>query len=141
MANYVKPEPRPGEKDHGDALSMGLKPLPEPKRDEEGFLALMRERAVSAQSWWDENFDLAEENVDFAAGKHWRPSDKAARADEPTLTINTVAAQIETVCGEQRQNRPAIHVHPADDLGARQEYAVGAGKRQRRRRRQACSCN
>lgn len=132
MANYVKPEPRPGEKDHGDALSMGLKPLPEPKRDEEGFLALMRERAVSAQSWWDENFDLAEENVDFAAGKHWRPSDKAARADEPTLTINTVAAQIETVCGEQRQNRPAIHVHPADDFGARQEYAVGAGKRQRK---------
>lgn len=135
MAEYLRPEgeQRPERPDHGDKLAMGNKPLAEPSRDEIDFLALMRERAVAAEAWWSENFDLAEEDVKFAEGiEQWRPADVAAREGKPCLTINTVGAQIESVCGEQRQNRPSIHVHAADDFGAGLEYQVGKGKQQRK---------
>lgn len=132
MAGPIQPEgyERP---DHGDALTMEQKPLEDPKLDEGALLQIARERAVTAQSWWDENHNLAEHDVLFAEGlNQWEAADLAARAGEPSLTLNSIAAQIESVCGEQRQNRPAIHVHPADDHGASLEFDVGEGKHKRR---------
>lgn len=125
MAEYEHP-------DHRDALAMEPKPLRAEKMSDLDLLRIARERAVVAQSWWQENHDLADHDVRFVEGDQWSHADLQARAGQPSLKINGLAAYVEQVTGEQRQNRPAIHVRAADDLGAAQEYEVGDGKVKRR---------
>ena len=125
MADYERP-------DHRDALAMEPKPLKAERLDDDALLRLARERAVAARDWWGENHDLAEHDVEFVEGGQWSVADRQERAGTPSLVMNGLAAYVEQVTGEQRQNRPAIHVRPADDLGARLEFEVGDGKTTRK---------
>lgn len=106
--------------DHGDKLSMVGKPLPEPSRDEDDLLRLIRERATTAQGIWDNNFDLAEDDVDFVEGLNQWP---AGTGDRPggsvQLVLSTLHTLVEQVVGENRQSRPAISISPTDLAGAK----------------------
>lgn len=107
---------------------MEPRPQKAKKLNDDDLLRLARERAVAAQDWWQHNHDLSGHDVDFVEGDQWSAADLQQRMGQPSLTINGLAAYVEQVTGEQRQNRPAIHVRAADDLGASQEYLVGDGK-------------
>ena len=76
----------------------------------------MRERADTAKTAWQDNFDAAREDVNFLAGNQWPESIKADRDQKgrPCLTLNKLPQYVDQVIGDQRQNRPAIHVHPVD---------------------------
>jgi hypothetical protein len=120
-------------KDDPDGLSMVGKPLTTEAHSDEDVLAEARERSVIAAQGWRENFDLAEDDVRFTEGlNQWTDGDAAERKGRPMLTLNTVPQFIGQLVGEQRQNRPSIHVHPADDYGAKVEYQIGEGKTTRK---------
>jgi len=125
MAEYERP-------DHGDAFAMEPRPEQARKLNDDDMLRLARERAVAAQDWWQKNHNLSGHDVDFVEGDQWSAQDLQQRAGQPSLSINGLAAYVEQVTGEQRQNRPAINVRAADDLGASQQYTVGDGKTTRK---------
>jgi PAS domain-containing protein len=70
---------------------------------------------VEAES---ENRTKAADDRKFRAGDQWPDDVKAARdADgRPCLTINKMPQFEQQVTNDQRQNRPAIKVHPVDDV-------------------------
>ena len=109
MPEYERP-------DHGDALSMESRPLPPPKRSEEELLQVIRERATTAYGMWTDNFDLAEDDVDFVEGLNQWPDG----VDEPTvnLVVSSLHTLVEQVVGENRQARPAIAVNATDLAGS-----------------------
>lgn len=83
----------------------------------EDFLKQARERAAYAVTCWKHNFDAAQEDIRFLAGDQWPESVRKERDDEgrPCLTLNKLPQYLDQVIGDQRQNRPAIHVHPVED--------------------------
>lgn len=60
---------------------------------------------------------LAQEDRRFRAGEQWPAEIKSAREldGRPCLTINKMPQFEQSVTNDQRQNRPAIKVHPVDD--------------------------
>lgn len=62
-----------------------------------------------------ENRDRDEEDRRFFRGDQWSQSDRALRADRPTLTINRLPQFVKQITGEMRQNKPSIRVLPVDD--------------------------
>lgn len=76
----------------------------------------MRERAEKALIAWKHNFDAAREDIAFLAGNQWSERVRKEREDEgrPILTLNKLPQYVDQVLGDQRQNRPAIHVHPVE---------------------------
>lgn len=112
--------------------SMEGAPLPAEKRDDGETAALIRDRAVIAQAAQDTNHRLSQHDVRFVEGENQWPD--AIRADaeaqgNPCLTLNDLPVFVERVCGDQRMNRPAIHVHAADDYGAQLEFSDGKSSR------------
>lgn len=83
----------------------------------EAILQEARDRAKLAIDGWRHNFDPAEEDLFFIAGQQWPEDVKKAREDEgrPCLTLNKMPTYIDQVVGDQRQNRPAIHVHAVEN--------------------------
>lgn len=71
-------------------------------------LAAEAERAIRIE---------ALEDLEFAAGKQWDDSIRAARELDrrPCLTINRIPQSIRQVTNDLRQNRPSIKVSPVDD--------------------------
>jgi hypothetical protein len=57
--------------------------------------------------------------LEFIAGNQWDEKAKAQRIEEgrPCLVINKIPQFINQITNDQRQNRPAIKVHPVDDKG------------------------
>lgn len=60
---------------------------------------------------------LALEDLEFRAGKQWPDSveQERNRDGRPCLVINRIPQFIQQITNDQRQNRPAIKVHPVDD--------------------------
>lgn len=56
-------------------------------------------------------------DMDFRAGNQWPAEIKNERASDsrPCLVINRIPQFIRQVTNDQRQNRPALKVHPVDD--------------------------
>jgi hypothetical protein len=65
----------------------------------------------------NENRLLALDDLHFHAGDQWPEDIKQARAldHRPCLVINKTPQFVQQVTNDQRQNRPAIIVHPVDD--------------------------
>lgn len=82
----------------------------------EAILKEARERADKAKTEWQHNFDAAAEDVRFLAGYQWPEKIRQEREekDRPCLTLNKMPQYVDQVLGDQRQNRPAIHVHPTE---------------------------
>jgi hypothetical protein len=83
---------------------------------QEAMLQEIRERAAHAVTCWKHNFDAAQEDISFLAGQQWPESVRKEREDEgrPCLTLNKLPQYVDQVLGDQRQNRPAIQVHPVE---------------------------
>lgn len=83
---------------------------------EETFLKEMRERAALSSDGWRDNFKLAQDDISFLAGDQWPEEVRKDREDEgrPCLTLNKLPQYVDQVLGDQRQNRPAIHIHPVE---------------------------
>lgn len=94
--------------------------------DEQSVLREVRERAAHAVEAWQHNFDAASEDVHFLAGHQWPDSVRKEREDEgrPCLTLNKLPQYIDQVIGDQRQNRPAISVHPVEANASTDEDKV-----------------
>lgn len=83
---------------------------------DETILQEARERAQRGMDGWKHNHDSARDDVAFIAGEQWPEEVRKAREDKgrPVLTLNKLPQYIDQVLGDQRQNRPAIHVHPVE---------------------------
>jgi hypothetical protein len=83
---------------------------------EEDVLKEIRDRASYAKTAWQHNFDAAQEDIQFLAGEQWPEAIRVARElkQRPCLTLNKLPQYVDQVLGDQRQNRPAIHVHPTE---------------------------
>lgn len=61
--------------------------------------------------------EVGKEDLLFRAGQQWPDNIKAEREADarPCLVINRIPQFVRQVTNDQRQNRPAIKVHPVDD--------------------------
>lgn len=84
--------------------------------DEEEVVREARDRLDECVSAWSTNHDLAEIDIDMRSGKQWDEAVRRQREEDkrPTLTFNRLETFIQQVVGNQRRNRPSIHVAPAD---------------------------
>jgi len=86
---------------------------------DDGLLQEARERATYGAQYWDEQWRVWEQDLAFIDGAQWDPTDILNReaAKRPVLTVNTLQTFIDQVLNDGLQNRPAIHVSPADSTG------------------------
>lgn len=91
---------------------------PAPEQTDEDILSEAHARYKLADDAERETRLLAAEDRRFRAGEQWPLEIKTAREldGRPCLTINKMPQFEQQVTNDQRQNRPAIKVHPVDDL-------------------------
>jgi hypothetical protein len=84
--------------------------------NKDAMLKEIRERAAHALTCWSHNFDAAKADIVFLAGEQWPEDVRKEREEEgrPVLTLNKLPQYVDQVLGDQRQNRPAIHIHPVE---------------------------
>jgi hypothetical protein len=72
---------------------------------------------------------LALEDLKFRAGEQWPEDVKAQREEDgrACITINVLPARERQILNNQRQNRPAIDVHPVDDKADKETAKVMKG--------------
>ena len=95
---------------------------PKKEHNSEGDEALLkeaRERSRQGQTYWKENYDNAESDLNFIAGDQWPEGVRNEREldGRPCLTNNVLPAFVDQVLGDLRQNRPTIKVSPTEPAG------------------------
>lgn len=93
---------------------------------EQDVLREIRERAANGIEAWQHNWDAALEDVEFLAGAQWPEAIRKEREDEgrPCLTLNKLPQYVDQVSGDQRQNRPAISIHPVEADAASEDNKI-----------------
>lgn len=91
---------------------------------EDEILRIARERLALAEEAEFDIRKLALEDLNFRVGNQWPVGiqQERERDGRPCLVINRLPQFVQQVTNDQRQNRPAIKVHPVSD-GANQETA------------------
>ena len=89
------------------------------KKGNEKLLEEIRSRFKHAHESWEEPRRQALDDLKFRAGEQWPEKLKAQRATDgrPCLVVNRIPQFLRQITNDQRQNRPAIKVHPVDDGG------------------------
>ncbi len=89
------------------------------KRSPEQIIEQAKKRFQLCEEAEGENRRLAREDYQFRSGKQWKDQDITERTldGRPCLVINRMPGFIHQITNDQRQNRPAIKVHPVDDKG------------------------
>lgn len=87
--------------------------------EQQDLLTLARTQFKQAAEAEREIREAALEDIKFCAGDQWPEEVKKDRAQDgrPCLTINRMPQFKRQITNDQRQNRPAIKVHPVDDNG------------------------
>jgi hypothetical protein len=90
-----------------------------PEINETELIKEAKQRFKSASAASDDNFNEMISDLKFKEGDQWPDDLEARRTSEgrPCLKINKLAAFHDRIVGDQRNNRPAIKVHPVDDAG------------------------
>ena len=86
--------------------------------DDQALLATLRARFLRAQEAESATRIEEEDDLRFANGQQW-PTDIVSRRssdNRPSLVINQMPQYLHQVTNEERQNRPAIRILPADDF-------------------------
>lgn len=93
------------------------------KADEE-LLARVKASVELAVDGEDQIRKLSKEDLEFSVGDQWPANVKQERERDgrPCLTVNRIPQFVHQVTNDQRQNRPAIKVHPVSD-GADEDTA------------------
>lgn len=78
------------------------------------FLQEVQRRYNLGETYWKENKELSEQDLEFLHGKQWPSEVLAERAADkrPCLVNNVLPTFVDQVLGDQRQNRPSIKVRP-----------------------------
>lgn len=91
--------------------------------EERALIAKARERARDGADYWKDNWEAAEDDLNFLAGKQW--PEQVLREREldgrPCLVNNVLPTFVDQVLGDQRQNRPSIKVSATDSARITQE--------------------
>lgn len=89
------------------------------KSEDDKIIEEAKARFTLAEQAESDNRTLALDDLEFTDGKQWHPADEKARNEDgrPCLVINKLPQVVNQVTNDQRQNRPAIKVHPVDDQG------------------------
>lgn len=87
------------------------------KTSDEDILEAARERFHLASEAESKARVEALDDVKFSAGEQWPEKVKHDREQDarPCLVINRIPQFIQQLTNDQRQNRPAIHIHPVSD--------------------------
>lgn len=101
------------DQDDRDSPAYGL---PEGK-DEDEFLAEMRQRAQWAMDGDSDLRMLAVDDIEFCdiPGHQWDAFTKQERAGRPCYEFNKVRQSVRQVTGDQKQNRPSIKIRAVHD--------------------------
>jgi hypothetical protein len=85
---------------------------------EDDILAEARKRYQTATNFSAENREGFKNAIRFVSGAQWDDRLKAARDSQqrPCLTMDRLGTHINQVVNDQRQSKPAIKVHPVDDV-------------------------
>jgi hypothetical protein len=89
-------------------------------KSHEDILSEARERLALAEEAESDIRRLALEDLEFRSGKQWPDNIQQDRNRDgrPCLVINRLPQFIQQVTNDQRQNRPAIKVHPVNDAAS-----------------------
>lgn len=84
--------------------------------DNDSVIKLARERARTGADYWGDNWEAAEEDLNFLNGEQWPEEVKREREADgrPCLVNNVLPTFVDQVIGDQRQNRPAIKISPVN---------------------------
>lgn len=108
---------------------MQTKPFNEHQdKDTAAFLEVLLDRARRGNERWESNYAQARADLEFLyAESQWPEHIRQERENEGRvcLTINNLGQYLDQVVGDQRQNRPAIHVHAVEDSGQRFNNLAG----------------
>lgn len=93
------------------------------------ILATARERLALAEEAETDIRLQALDDLNFRAGEQWPANVQQDRNRDgrPCLVINRLPQFVQQVTNDQRQNRPAIKVHPVDDLATEDTAGVIQG--------------
>jgi hypothetical protein len=107
-----KPKPDPAEDDEDDEDEAAAS-----AKADEKVIETARQRFALAQEAEREIRIAAADDRRFRKGDQWPENIRRQREadDRPCLTINKMPQFEQQVTNDQRQNRPAIKVHPVDD--------------------------
>lgn len=85
---------------------------PKKSDDNDGVLVTARKRARDGATYWKDNWEAAEEDLNFLAGDQWPSAVRTEREQDqrPCLVNNVLPTFVDQVLGDQRQNRPSIKV-------------------------------
>lgn len=80
--------------------------------EKQALMLKIRQRAAVGKTYWKENWDNAERDLQFLDGKQWDEDEKTSRENEgrPCITNNVLPAFVDVVIGEARQDRSQIKV-------------------------------
>ena len=90
-----------------------------PQVDERELLDEARERFEQAESDSKDNRNRFIQAIHFLAGEQWDPALKRMReqSQRPCLVMDRLTTHVNLVVNAQRQNKPAVKVHPVDNTG------------------------
>lgn len=82
--------------------------------DVQTLLERVRKLVQAGDEYWKENREAAENDLMFLAGEQWPSGVKTERENDgrPCLTNNVLPTFVDTVLGDQRQNKPNIKINP-----------------------------
>ena len=82
-----------------------------------------RKRFNLAYEAWEKQYKLSQKDLKFCStDSQWPEEVKQARAGRPTYASDRINSQVKSIVNAQRENRPAVRVHPAND-GADEDTA------------------
>lgn len=95
-----------------------VKSVKENKAEDDALLKKARERARDGATYWNDNWEAAEDDLKFLSGEQWPSQVRTEREleERPCLVNNVLPTFVDQVLGDQRQNRPSIKVSPTNPV-------------------------
>ena len=101
-----------------------------PKKDtQESVVLRARQRFAACKDAVNDSRKASMEQLKFRHGDQWeaRSRKKREATGRACLTVNRVPGFVQSITNDQRQNRPAIHVNPVDDVADPQVAKIYQG--------------
>lgn len=78
--------------------------------EKQALMAKIRKRAAIGKTYWSENWENAERDLNFLDGQQWSAEERAKRQTEgrPCITNNVLPTFVDAVIGDARQDRSRI---------------------------------
>ena len=75
-----------------------------------------KKRFALATEAWEKQYKLSQKDMAFCGSEgQWPAEVKASRAGRPTYAADRINSQVKQIVNAQRENRPAVQIHPTND--------------------------